>query len=363
MATRCPLDAREATEKLRDFFREKPFVVFGTGMSCALDENYGMTALRESLSVDVPDRMTSESQRTQWADVHGALEQGSDLESALDSVTDQGLLEAVTCATGEFIASLDAEHTCRVANGDCEWPPVRLFERLVASLPEGDRKLHVLTPNYDLLLEHACDRAGIPYTNGFAGGIARQLDWRSAGYGLLVPEKTAVRGRLKTVHKSRKHIRLYKVHGSLNYFFYGGCVVENNSWIWNPPQYAPRVLITPGLSKYQTLQRYRQELLQSADQAINGSSRFLFLGYGFGDSHLEEYINRKLVSQGCHGLVITRTPGPKVEDLLKVAANLWLVCKAGDATRIVNREYENELLLPDCRLWDVREFTSRILGG
>ena len=363
MAADRALDVGEATKKLQDFFREKPLVVFGTGMSCSLDERYGMAALRDALSSEVPGRITSATQRAQWAEVQDELDRSRNLEVALDSVTDQDLLEIVTRATGQFIASLDAEHTNRVAGGDCEWPPIRLFERLVASLPEGDRKLHVLTPNYDLLLEHACDRAGIPYTNGFAGGIARQLDWRSAGYGLLVPGRTAIGRRLKVLYKMRKHIRLYKVHGSLNYFFHSGCVVENNSWIWKPPQYASRVLITPGLSKYQTLQRYRQELLQSADQAINGSSRFLFLGYGFGDSHLEEYINRKLVNQGCHGLVITRTPGPRVEDLLKAAANLWLVCKAGDATRIANRGYENELLLSDCSLWDVREFTSRILGG
>lgn len=363
MAPRPVLDEREATEQLRSFFREKPLVVFGSGMSCALDERYGMAALREALCANVPARAMPDPQRAQWESVHEALEHGKDLESALDAVADQELLEAITVVTGGFIASLDREHARRIANGDCEWPPTKLFRMLVESLPEGDRRLHVLTPNYDLLLEHACDHAGIPYTNGFTGGIARQLDWRAARYGLLTPERTAVRGKLRVIHKSRKHIRLYKVHGSLNYFFHRDSVVENNSWIWDPPEYSQRVLITPGLSKYQTLQRYRQELLQTADRAISGSSHFLFLGYGFNDQHLEEYIARKLVRQGCHALIVTRTPNTRVEELLERAANLWLVCRDEDGTRIANRQYETDLRIPGCSLWDVGEFTSRILGG
>jgi len=94
MAPKPVLDEREATERLRSFFREKPLVVFGSGMSCALDERYGMAALREALCADVPARATLDCQRAQWESVHEALEHGSDLESALDSITDQQLLEA-----------------------------------------------------------------------------------------------------------------------------------------------------------------------------------------------------------------------------------------------------------------------------
>ena len=34
-----------AINAIRDFFRGKPFVIFGTGMSCALDVRFGMPAL------------------------------------------------------------------------------------------------------------------------------------------------------------------------------------------------------------------------------------------------------------------------------------------------------------------------------
>ncbi len=144
-------------------------------------------------------------------------------------------------------------------------------------------------------------------------------------------------------------------------------VIENDAWMWSPPPFAERVMITPGLSKYQALQRYRQELLHSADTAINGATHFLFLGYGFNDSHLDEYIKRKLITQASHGLILTRSSNQRIDTLLSHADNLWLVCKPDDSSingsRIYNRNFAEALVLPGRKLWDVREFTAQILGG
>ena len=168
---------------------------------------------------------------------------------------------------------------------------------------------------------------------------------------------------MTTVYKHKKHVCLYKVYGSLNYFFHRDAVIENNAWMWYPPDYAERVMITPGLSKYQTLQKYRQELLQSADAAIDRATHFLFLGYGFNDSHLEEYIKRKLIAQACNGLIITRDSNPRIESLLKEANNLWLVCKLADkgsnGSRIYNKQYSDWLMLPHKNIWDIREFMKQ----
>jgi DNA-binding LacI/PurR family transcriptional regulator len=136
---------------------------------------------------------------------------------------------------------------------------------------------------------------------------------------------------------------------------------------WNAPDFTERVIITPGLSKYQKLQLYRQELLQSADAAIDKANHFLFLGYGFNDNHLDEYIRRKLIMQSCNGLIVTRDSNPRIKALLLEADNLWLVCKDDDGmsegTRIFNKKYSDCLRLPAKRLWDIYEFTTQILGG
>ncbi|MFH1999219.1 MAG: SIR2 family protein [Planctomycetota bacterium] len=356
-----------AVEALRNFFREKPFIFFGTGMSCALDTRFGMLALKDALVSAIQHYNLTGVQRTEWDIVASALQNGSDLESALNVVNDQGLLKIVTEITGSFVAKTDRELACRIAQGNAEWPATRLLKKLVDTLPEGDRILHVLTPNYDMLFEYACDYGGIPYTNGFVGGIERKTDWNAVDCSLRSRERVNYGRKYQVVCKHKKHVRIYKVHGSLNYFFHRNAVIENNAWMWNPPDFTERVMITPGLSKYQTLQRYRQELLQSADTAINKATHFLFLGYGFNDNHLEEYIKRKLITQSCNGLIVTKGSNPRIEVLLSEANNLWLVCKSEDAnleeTRIFNRQYSGWLRLPAKRLWDICEFTTQILGG
>lgn len=353
-----------AINALRSFFRDKPFVVFGTGMSCALDSQFGMPALENELARSVvPDSKASEQR--QWRKVLESLDKGNDLETALDDVTDSSLLKKITHATGGFVSAIDRTYALKIANGEATWPALGCFRRLFDTLPEGDRILHVLTPNYDTLFEHACDTVGIPYTSGFFGGLERRTDWRSVSRSMLVGQLSPQKGRLKPIYKTRKHVRLYKVHGSLNFFYHRNQVVENNSWMWDAPCFSNRVIITSGLSKYQTLQNYRIELLQSADAAIGKANHFLFLGYGFNDGHLEAYITRKLTSQACKGLIVTKDSNSRIESLLAKAEKLWLVCrmKSADGTRIFNRQYAGWLSLPTKRLWDIHVFTSEILGG
>lgn len=367
LSTLPALTEEVAINAIRDFFRDKPFVFFGTGLSCALDSRFGMPALKDELLQSITPDPEEPEQEEQWERVTQALQNGGGLESALDSVTNSALLHKITVATGRFISSIDREYALRIAKGELTWPAAAFFKRLVDTLPEGDRVLHVLTPNYDTLFEHACDSVGIHYTTGFCGGIQRRADWDSASRSLLLPEQVPQRGRLKTVYKHRKHVRLYKVHGSLNFFFHNSVVVENNAWMWNAPDFPCRVMITPGLSKYQTLQNYRQELLKCADEAIDKASHFLFLGYGFNDTHLEEYIKRKLIAQACKGLIVTRDSNPRIESLLDKAENLWLVCRLqendADGSRMFNKQYRDWLRLPARRLWDIATFTTEILGG
>lgn len=336
-------------------------------MSCALDPRFGMPALRDELSQYLVPNPAEPKQVEQWEMVRGSLQGGDDLEAALDNVADTTLLKKITSVTGRFIASIDHEYALKISNQQVVWPATQFFKRLVDTLPEGDKVLHVLTPNYDTLFEHACDAVGILYATGFFGGMERRMDWDAMDQSMWQSQRVAQRGRFRTVLNTRNHARLYKVHGSLNLFLHQNTVVENNAWMWDPPDFAERVMITPGLSKHEVLQTYRQELLRPADEAIDKANRFLFLGYGFNDSHLEEYINRKLITQGCKGLIVTRDSNPRIEALLHRAQNLWLVCKSSevgdDGTRLFNKQYSNWLEMPAERLWDVQSFATEFFGA
>ena len=354
-----------AVTTILDFFRDKPFVVFGTGMSCALDPRFGMPALKDELTQSISSSPQVSEEQLQWKKIVESLQSGAGLETALGNVSDLTLLQKITCATGRFVSSIDRKYALEIAQGKSTWPASGFFKRLVDTLPEGDPILHVLTPNYDTLFEHACDAVDIHYTSGFFGALERRMNWGAICQSLLLPERVRQGNRLRTTYKLRKHVRLYKVHGSLNYFFHRNSVVENNAWMWDAPAFSTRIMITPGISKHQKLQEYRQELLNSADTEIDNASRFLFLGYGFNDTHLETYITKKLIAQACKGLIVTKDSNSRIEALLDQAENLWLVCKLqeSDGTRIFNKQFAGPLVLPAKRLWEIGTFTVDILGG
>lgn len=356
-----------AFKALGEFFRDKPFVFFGSGMSCAIDSCFGMPALKDALLAGIPDSSLSGQDLEEWKAVRGDIAGGMDLESAMNQVSTEALVKRITSTSAQFMVDADRKYAHEIAEGRVSWPAGALLQKLVDTLPTGDPVLHVLTPNYDLLFEYQMDARGIEYSNGFHGGVQRRLDWGIAALHTHSIETNLMGRRLRSLAKPRKHARLYKVHGSLSYFFHKNAVVENNAWIWQPPPAIQRVMITPGQSKFAVLQRFRQELQGPADGAIDSASRFLFLGYGFNDVHLEEYIRRKLVTHKSPALVITRDSNPRIDSLANEAEQMWVVSRdtsgGGAGTRIYNKEFDAPFVLAGRELWKVDEFTTHILGA
>ncbi len=82
-----------AVDALRNFFREKPLVIFGTGISCVIDNRFGMAALTDELVQNVGNVCSSREQQDEWNAVELAIQSGKDLESSLDNVTEKELLK------------------------------------------------------------------------------------------------------------------------------------------------------------------------------------------------------------------------------------------------------------------------------
>ncbi|MBI2926035.1 MAG: SIR2 family protein [Verrucomicrobia bacterium] len=357
-----------AIEALRGFFRNKPLVFVGSGASCAVDKRFGMEALKTELLRDVEKALRTATEKREWESVKAALGAGTDLETALDHVRDQELLGHVVRLTGHFVAGVDCQYASPLSFGNLEWPMLLLFQKLTESY-ESDRALHVVTPNYDLLIEYGCDAAGIPLTTGFVGGVQRRMNWSEADSSMREMQSVLVGKSLKRQYRQRKHVRLYKVHGSLNWFVRGDSVIANDLWCWDPPPEVDRLVVTPGLSKFERAIKFRDELLKEADSAIKRAGSFLFIGYGFNDRDLDgtPEMGKKLKEQACPAVVVTRDPSLRLRDLLEGSENMWLVCRVAengdDSTRIRNRRYDGWLRIANQKWWDIREFTRTILGA
>lgn len=354
-----------AYQAIAEFFTDKPFVLFGTGTSCALDLNFGMPALERHLRAELAFGMT-EVQAEQWQQVVSALDAGThDFESAMDFIKDEDLTNRIVELTASLVAIHDNAYAHSIMSGSCEWPAGSLLKKLVEALPQADKQLHIATPNYDLLAEYALVRHKIPYITGFHGGFLRRYDWSEA--------KKSVQSIQKGLGKTRpplrivecKHVRLHKPHGSLNIFEWDAQLIECNSWILNKPEGVLRAMITPGTAKYQRLHKDRAQLAEY-DTAVGNHRSFLFLGFGFNDSQLvNNAFRQKLEQDHCRALVITRDSNPRIEEWLRKCPNMWLICKQidSDKSRIYNSNFENWLHVDDKELWRFDAFTNEFLGG
>ncbi len=356
-----------AYQALQKFFQERPFVLFGTGTSCAVHPDYGMPALAAHLLDGIPRQAMSEEQQGQWRSVSEALANGGDLESALNGITDRHLVRRIVNGTAELLDCLDSNHGRKILMAEQEWPALALLKPLMKLLV-SERVLHVATPNYDLLAEYAFEQAGISYTTGFVGGVCRRLDWPRAERA-MTHSTARPRGRKRTKNgtETLPHIRLYKVHGSLNTFKYHNQIVENNAWMRAVPDGIERVMITPGTMKYEELHAQRAALLGAFDDEVERHRAFLFIGFGFNDTQLiTDALCRRLCDQRSHALIITRDSNERIEKLAKECDNLWLVCRHHDGgregTRIFNSR-KGEVTVELTSLWDSKQFAAAILGG
>lgn len=354
-----------AYKEFQKFFRGKPFVLFGTGMSCAIDNKFGMASLKECLLDKLAEKKLNLAQQTEWDSVVKSLNSSCDFETSMNNVKDDDLINEIVGITGDFVSKLDCEYSQEILNGNKNWPASTLFKKLVDKLPGTDRELHVATSNYDMLAEYAFSKAGIPYINGFHGGIVRHLKWEQSRRSITYSEKVPHGKKFESVTREKKHIALYKVHGSLNLFLTNDILIENNALLYMPtPKGTERLIITPGLSKYERLHQFRNELLGKFDNSVEKHNFFLFLGFGFNDKQLNtRTILNKLKNQKYNGLIITKDTNDRINKLSDEAENSWLIYQSGSGTLIKNKKYSDPLFLQNEELWKVDVFTKKILGG
>ncbi|RLA99754.1 MAG: hypothetical protein DRG59_09070 [Deltaproteobacteria bacterium] len=178
----------------------------------------------------------------------------------------------------------------------------RIVSRREAEPAKKVPPVQIFTTNYDLLIELACEESDIVVINGFEGIFHRRWNPRCFDYEI---GNATTHAQTPRFEPSARHIRLYKLHGSLSWFEDNGQFYEEE-----PTSESKRtpLIIYPSRLKYAQSIRPPFDWLFRRFGAVVSEARLLIcIGYRFGDEHLNQYIFTGLTN-GLSLLVLSKEP-------------------------------------------------------
>ena len=208
----------------------------------------------------------------------------------------------------------------------------------------------VVTTNYDRIAEYAAEVLAIPYFTGFSHGHLKKWNsrWRSTS----------------------KHIRIYKVHGSLDWFENALSVAVGlplRSDI--PAQHVP-LIVPPSNNKYeQTYHNPFHTILYQAEDEIRKASAFFCIGYGFNDSHVQDVILNRCTEANIPIMIVSLDGSNARKIFIDRGVRRWTIfeaefeAEAPSHTRVRTESDPTGWIIQNQALWKLPNLMPYIIGG
>ncbi|MBE9466768.1 MAG: SIR2 family protein [Bacteroidetes bacterium] len=343
-------------QEIQDRLRKQLALIIGTGSSISVDFAFGMGALESHLKIVIPTAIKGDKQAVrEWELVLENLGKKIDFENSLNVVKSDLLLENIIIETGRHVAKVNYNNISNISLGNILI--IELFKRIKNALSYTNPIIDIITPNYDLIIENALSHCAIDYNDGFYGGIQKKFDWI---------ESEQIFNRLEDNRKTGKpypkvypHVRLHKVHGSLNYFVKNENVYRNDSlsYFENIVDYE-RFIITPGETKHKRIVENRN-FYREMDSAIEKAQTYLFIGYGFNDIDIDKKICQNINQVSRKAIIVTKDLIGNAAKILNENPSIIAICdnyKGGATIRYEGQEFEHTK-----PIWQIDEFANEIL--
>lgn len=341
---------------LQGFIRKRPMLIVGTGLSLSMGLP-GMGQLLEHLERKIPELSNGNSSISEEWESCVKLIKELGFEEGLNEITicDE-LLELIVNETAELVHTKDLEAFRSIPNLQLsDFPFAKLLKHLIDSLPPDNQTLNVITPNYDHLVEYACDLINVDCCTGFKGTYLLKFDpanLRNDNYRIHpVPDR---KGNIK--FKKVPRVRLLKPHGSLHWQKVGEETYESFQKISG----AKRVIITPGSTKFKSsltdsIMNFHREM---ANNCIQNSNSLIIIGYGFNDVHLQTVLQERLRA-GLECLILTKWLSPYARKLISTHKQIFAL---EEAEHLKTKWYFNQQEgIWDDPVWSLQQFVKRIL--
>jgi hypothetical protein len=179
---------------------------------------------------------------------------------------------------------------------------LRIVSRREAEPAGKAPPVQIFTTNYDLLIELACEESDIVAINGFEGFFHRR--WNPCCFDDDIGKATT-HAQTPRFEPSARHIRLYKLHGSISWFESNGQFYEEKPTIESR---RTSLIIYPSRLKYaESIRPPFDWLFRRFGAAISDANLLICIGYRFADEHLNQYIFPGL-DKGLSLLVLSKEP-------------------------------------------------------
>lgn len=320
-------------------------LLVGSGLSIGVSNAAGVRPLsmsRIDFALDESDKVNAHAAASAAQMNRGEPNIEDQLRSALQLLAGLEVLDPGADATRAWretlIATLtdfakrglkaEAEVRAKVESGTSEG--ARAAQLLVglllafASRAPSRERLNLFTTNYDRLLEYGCDLGGLRAIDRFAGTV--EPVFRSSRLEVdLHYNPPGIRGEPRYLEGV---LRLYKLHGSLDWRFANGQLrrIPLAFGASDPlldRQALERLIIYPNAAKdVETLLYPYADLFRDLSAALCRPNGVLVtIGYGFGDDHINRVIRDMLTLRSTHLLVISYDdPGGRIASFLSSVA-------------------------------------------
>lgn len=343
------LDIHNLKLLLQQHLTDGLVTIVGSGLSCA-EGLPSMGELAAHLDATVTAGLAA-ADVDRWNAISPLL-QSMGLEAALLEVPPTpGLEVAIVACTAELIAMRERQIVTEVFSRT----RTLRFTRLVMQLLKPHTGLPIVTTNYDRLVEVAVEEASLGVDTLFVGHFAGELNEQESRLSFC-REVTLKGGRAQYRYRPRAHV--FKPHGSLDWYHRDGKPVR-----YSGDLDLPRLIITPGLNKFRNgyespFDRHRER----ANSAIDRASRFLVIGYGFNDDHLETHLTPRIRS-GVPTILLTYRLSDNAMTLINDCHNVIAIQHAeqGGASGSSVVIAGVATFFPDLDLWDLGSFVAEVL--
>lgn len=331
---------------IQDWTNRVPLIILGSGASVPFRLPSMWTLgehLKNNISFSEPDDID------QFEMFKSILDKVNDLEATLLQIQLRPtVLEKVIFETWTLVNKHDIEAFENLLEGKLEFPLAELTTHLLKS---AQRKVSIVTTNYDRLAEYAASISNAFICTGFSQNFVGHFS------------KSIHQQDLTKLSGFKGQVNIWKVHGSLDWFKSHEEMDRQLPYRSTIPVNHKPLIVTPGLSKYyETQLEPFRTIFTEADNEIEKATSFLCIGYGFNDIHVQP----KLIAQIKSGkpiIVITKELTPKTkQSIIDAGCKQFILIEEanGKDTRVYSSSFAGELIIPDVNYWTLSEYLKLI---